>query len=268
MNNFKKMNKMLKKFEKTTKKEDVHLHMPYYTYDNDFFSKDYFEYVLKNKIIVMNERLGEEPEEAEDELDAIMKANDVQPWYYKNKGKIIKKGFLAKNFKVKNDDKILNNFPKTKEILKMEKYWVHADWSGNYFLGLCALTGKKKRIEFKEVTFSIDEMSNIREWVTSIKPKGVVISCISSDKEVPITDICLGPVLDMFDIPELKYLKLLFVSKRKEGIDHLEEKYDDKVEFVIAYTRDDLPSKKLIDEMWRRRREGYFVDWDRVKNDI
>ena len=26
--------------------------------------------------------------------------------------------------------------------------------------------------------------------------------------------------------------------------------------------------EQLIDELWRQRCEGYFVDWDRVKDDI
>lgn len=237
-NNHGAMKKVLKNCEKIAKKENLDFER-IYTYDNDFFSKDYFIGLLKDEVIFFNERLGEEPDKSDDEIETITHAYAVKPWYYKDKGAIMNKGFLADVFKVKNDDVIYNKFPKTKELLKMEKYWVHADWSGNYFLGLAALTGSK----FHEITYTIEETNNIREWVLKEKPKGVVISCVGSDKKFPLTDMSFGPILDMFDIPELKYLKLLFVSKRKEGlIDEggnsiMEEKYDGNVEWVIAYVK-------------------------------
>ncbi|MEK6937600.1 MAG: hypothetical protein AABX04_01010 [Nanoarchaeota archaeon] len=84
------------------------------------------------------------------------------------------------------------------------------------------------------------------------------MSYLTSDKDCPIHDINLSPILDLFDIPELQYFKLLFVSKVKAiktptkkpwpedaigiGLPPTTEYitlpyYDNKVEWVLAYSK-------------------------------
>jgi len=143
-------------------------------------------------------------------------------------------------------------YPITQGLLSglSKGYHVHADWSGIYFLTLAILTGKK----FHEKKFSLDELSDLRKFIEKEKPKGVVLSYVVSDKDCPIYDINFSPIIDLFDIPEMDYFKLLFVSKMKitkepegswpegaVGLDSEKIAMPDyskgKVEFVMAYTR-------------------------------
>ena len=169
----------------------------------------------------------------------ISAENEVAPWYYKSKGKIFEKDVLKEKFKIRNGDTILNKFKRTRDILEGKNCIVHADWSGFYFLTLAALPG----ISFHEKSFKTEELYRLREFVEKEKPKGAVLSYITSDKDCPIHDINLEPILNLFDIPELKYLKLLFVSKVKT-VKRKNSEYpvfepikDNKVEWILAYSK-------------------------------
>lgn len=232
----------------------------FWTYDNDFFSWDYLLFLHKGKYIKINENLGDEQKPdinldnlSKDEKLAAITMNvankyDVKAWYHRGEGKIFERSILKDWFKIKNDNVVLDNFKKTRDILMGSKcdYFIHSDWYGLYFLVLAALAGKS----FHEVSFKTEELYNLRKFLEEEKPKGVVLSYISevncsfkdlmlsSDKDCPI-NISLGQMLDLFDIPELKYFKLLFVSKYP-SIKQDNEKISvvaNKTEWVLAYSK-------------------------------
>lgn len=163
----------------------------FWTYDNDYFSNDYLSRLEREKYLVLNKK---------------------RAWYYKDMGRIFENPELP------------DKFPITYKILKSGReqgYTVLADNYGTYFLVLASLVGNT----FNERSFNIDQMYKIRDFIEKERPKGVVLSYITSDTNLGNTD--LSALLDLFDIPELKYLKLLFVGNinKKEP------------EFVVAYSK-------------------------------
>ena len=227
----------------------------FWTYDNDYFSWEYLTKLVRDKYILINEDIGKKPEpenidvgdlktfEESEVIKEIAAKNQIQQWYYKGKGKIFEKDVLKKDFRIRDQWVILNKFKQTKKILmsrsKKEIFHVHADWSGISFLILASLPGKT----FHEKRFKITELYALRDFIEKEKPKGAVISYVTSDEECPIYDIDLSPILNLFDIPELQYLKLLFVSKYKT-VKRKNSKYpvlepimDGKVEWVLAYSK-------------------------------
>ena len=241
----------------------------FWTYDNDYFSWEYLAKLIQNKYIIINKDLGKKPKPEKIDTGALKSAklaifikklaaeNQVQPWYYKSEGKIFEKDVLKKDFKVRDKWEILNKFKQTKKILfshpEQEKYRVHADWWGIYFLILASLPGRT----FHEKKFDTTELYGLRDFIEKEKPKGAVLSYITSDKKCPIHNINLSPILNIFNIPELQYFKLLFVSKVKVmkmpttkpwpedaiGLGLFDAKfiavprYDNKVEWVLAYSK-------------------------------
>lgn len=229
-NNFQELQDFLRWTKEFTEKNNLCLG-GFWTYDNDYFSWPCLAKLVKEEIIVLNERIGENPNPKEidlklplgdklpDGMEKIFAKCIVDPWYYKNKGKIMSENYLAKIFNVKNNSVIYSQFPKTREMLLSEfkkkigavTYSVHADWSGLYFLGLTALCGK----EFNEKTFTTKELYGLRDFLLREKPKGAILSYVTSHPDCPIYGIDLSPVLNLFVSNELQYLKLLFVSKHK-----------------------------------------------------
>jgi len=242
-------------------------------YDNEYFSSSYLHKLIQNEVIVINSELGKKIDPKTIDVGGIRIPIDLSflkniaaknlsaPWYYKGEGKLMTAdNYFNSFFKIKNSDKILDHFPKSKKILGVRKqikdgdigYGVHADWWGIYFLKLAAMAGK----EFGELTFKTKELCKLREFLLKEKPKGCVLSYVTSDKDCPIYDIDLSPVLNQFDGCELDYLKLIFASKAKViktppkktwpkdsiglGINPKFIKvpyYDGKVEWVLAYAK-------------------------------
>lgn len=225
------------------------------TYDGDYFAVDYLNCLCAKEIIVLNKNLGEKADPSTfdagpfnntkigSSLQEMAAQNYVTPWYYKGQGKIMTNIYLAEAFKVKNEDVVLDNFPITKQIVSGYRpqtlgevaYHVHADWFGTYFLRLAALCGKAHN----EVTFDNHEVYNLRQFVIRLRPKGCVLSCVSSDPKCDITEMNLNAVTKLFAHPELKYLKLLFVSKMKlcqkmkyDGTPKLKEEEPDHITYL------------------------------------
>ena len=199
------------------------------TYDGDYFDPQYLKYLCQRGMLVLNPNIGDEPEpatfdvgpfkdsKAGEVIQQIAAENFVAPWYYKGQGKIMTRNFLAEHFKVSSEDVILDNFPITRKILRSHgqyvpgeiTYQVHADWWGTYFLSIAALCGK----EYNEVTFSTDDLDELRQFLIRLRPRACILSFISSDPECPAESLNLKPITRLFSYPELKYFKLLFVSK-------------------------------------------------------
>lgn len=220
----------LAKFLKWAKKytHDKKLSLNGFWTNNEYFSLEYITKLVQNDIIVINEDLGKEPKP--DEIDTSI-INDnriselikeisaqakVDPWYYKNEGKLMTSKYFVKHFRVKDESEILNNFPLTYRFLKDDytakegEIWsrVFEDWYGTYFLELAALTGN----QFKEVVFTTEEMYHLRDFLLKEKPKACVISYFTCDIDCGVFDVSLGPLLDLFAYDGIDYLKLLFVS--------------------------------------------------------
>lgn len=261
----KDLNAFLRWAEKVSRENRLCL-KGFWTYDMDYFSRPYLLKLVGEKVLVLNEQIGKKknPEEIDAktplgeelpyEIKKIFAENETAPWYYKSKGKIMNKGYLAKTLKAKNDDEIFDRFPKTKEILYSEfkkkigapTYYIHADWAGLYFLSLAALCGK----EFKEKTFSTKEMYGLRDFVLKEKPKGGVLSYVATHQDYAINFTGLIPVLNLFASQKLQYLKLLIVQKgkiekieteitngKKEKIPVMGYYGKKQLEWVLAYSK-------------------------------
>ncbi|MFH0978958.1 MAG: hypothetical protein V1837_06700 [Candidatus Woesearchaeota archaeon] len=275
--NIEKVQEVLQLADTYTKEHGLKL-KGWVTYDGDFFDPQYLKYLCQRGMLVLNPNMGDRPEpeamdvgpfkdsKAGEYIQQIAAENFVAPWYYKGQGKIMTTNFLAEHFKVSSEDVILDNFPITKQILRSQRlyvpgeiaYQVHADWWGTYFLRIAALCGK----EYNERTFSTDDLHKLRQFLIRLRPRACVLSCISSDPDCPVESLNLKSITNLFSYPELKYFKLLFVSKMmvcsadyydkskkyQEKSDHtyfisgekmidLGPTEEKKVEWVLAYSR-------------------------------
>ena len=189
--------------EKSTKKLEG-----FWTYDGDYFSWPFLKKMVGGGFIVLNKEMGKKftPEKTKSAIDRLSNKLEAEfrsdPWYYKNEGKLFS---MKPRSEFRLTRKIL--YPKDKN----PEYVVHADWYGGYFMSLAALPGKTCH----EKVFTLREMYTLPAFLAKEKPKGVVLSFVTSDRSVSVYDVDLSPVLDLFVSPNLSYLKLLFVSDLK-----------------------------------------------------
>ncbi|MEM4662560.1 MAG: hypothetical protein QXM75_00890 [Candidatus Diapherotrites archaeon] len=214
--------------------------------------------LVKNEIIIFNRNLGKKPNVKEISLGPLEKAlgdgeklkalkmvfarHKVAPWYYLFKGKLFEPNYVASVLNKRNDDEVYRNTPKTKNILSSvafstckpnEKvFFVHADNSGFYHLGLLALTGK----DLHERSFTTKQLQNLRYFLEKERPKGAILSFVFSGKDFTFRKIDMSSIINLFDLPGLDYFKFFFVEKmRVMGHD---ESYDDtrkKGKYVARY---------------------------------
>jgi hypothetical protein len=211
----------------------------FWTYNNEFFSWDFLAHLIKNKYLKLNEKIGKRIKEIDlgkfDCLQDIFKKFASAPWYYIGQGKIFTQEKINKK-RYKKTFEIIN--PKRGKIMLRP----HEDWYGEWILNLLNLSGRS----YHEKTFKTQELDFIRDFIEKEKITGAIISYITSDKECPIHDLNLEPLLNQFSSKYLKYLKLIFVSKEQkesfkevcgQKIPSYKPHYDGKVEWVLAYSK-------------------------------
>lgn len=213
----------------------------FWTYDNEYFSPGFISWLVDEEFIHLNEDIGETPtldlrdmelDDAELEARKSQAIHEVLPWYHLDRGKLFDKGPGGKA----RMHRILQRYERTMRILNQnldDGYMIHADNAGPYLLELMSLSGG----EHNEVCFSLDDMSKLREFIEEKKPKGAVLTFVTADNQCRANDVDLGPLMELFDIPEMRYLKLLFVTD-SQGLAHAQEHNEGKgdVHFILAYT--------------------------------
>jgi hypothetical protein len=179
MGNKEKLDNFLKWAEEYNKINKLSL-KGFWTYDNEYFSADYIDFLTEEKIIILNENMGKEvdpstldisglkdsnlpnKEEIGKMVQQLAAKNASAAWYYKGKGKL---------YDLNTD---LSVFNITQDILSgnSKQYQVHADWFGPYFLTLASLTGKKRH----EKVFNLGQLYSLRKFIEKEKPKAAVLS--------------------------------------------------------------------------------------------
>lgn len=213
----------------------------FWTYENEFFCWPYLSWLTDNDIIILNERMGETPEldltgldDEEDELNvrfrSIAAKYAVKPWYYLNRGGLFD-GALATD---EERREIRTRLRRTTAILdgSSGRHMVHADNFGLYHHEFLAPLGGS----FHERTFTLLEMCSLRDFIETVRPRGVMLTYVTSDPRCHALEVDLGPLVDMCDIPELQYLKLTFVTDAHEFQKATEHTgFNGTVEFVLGY---------------------------------
>ena len=189
----------------------------FWTYDNEFFSVDYVSWLIEEDLIILNEDMGETPtldlrsmelDEAELENRASNAIQQIMPWYHLDRGRLFRKGKAAKA-KVR---RYLRSFSRTLSILDQDiddGYLIHADNAGTYLLELLALSGGSHH----ETVFTIDGLRELRDFVEEKRPRGAMITLVTTDAHCPLQDLDLSALMELFDIDEMHYLKLLTVTE-------------------------------------------------------